>query len=51
MTSKKVSVIVLLIGLILWPKYSHSSDFVFYCAPWKEINNKKDLAEQFFYKD
>ena len=50
MTSKKISALVLLSFLILWPKNSNSSDFVFYCAPWKEISNKKTLQNNFSIK-
>ena len=50
MTSKTVSALVLLTASILWPKYSYSSDFVFYCAPWKEIVNKKTLQNNFSIK-
>ena len=50
MTSKKISALLLLSALILWPKNLHSSDIVFYCAPWKEINNKKNLQNNFSIK-
>ena len=50
MSPKKVSALFLLIIHILWPINSHSSDFVFYCAPWKEINNKKTLQNNFSIK-
>ena len=50
MTSKRVSALVLLTALILLPKNSHSLDFVFYCAPWKEINNKNTLQNNFSIK-
>ena len=50
MTSKKISALVLLSVLILWPKNLYSLDFVFYCAPWKEINNKKTLQNNFSVK-
>ena len=50
MTSKRVSQLVLLTALILWPLFSFSSDFVFYCAPWKKISNKKILQNNFSIK-
>ena len=43
MTLKRLSARVLLTVLISWPLCSYSSDFVFYCAPWKEIKNKRDF--------
>ena len=50
MISKRLSALVLLTGLISWPVCSYSSDFVFYCAPWKEIKNKKILKNNFSIK-
>jgi hypothetical protein len=50
MVSKVVLPLVLLLALILWPLCSSSSDFVFYCAPWKKINNKKILQNNFSIK-
>ena len=50
MTSKKVSALVLLIIYMLWPINSFSSDFLFYCAPWKEIDSKKTLQNNFSIK-
>ncbi|MDC3068024.1 hypothetical protein OA005_02020 [Paracoccaceae bacterium] len=50
MISKIVLAFVLLITLIIWPLYSYSKDFVFYCAPWKEIGNKKILQNNFSIK-
>ena len=46
MTSKRLSSLVLLTVLISWPVCSYSSDFVFYCAPWKEIKNKKTFKNK-----
>ena len=50
MISKKFSTLVLIILLILFPQYLHSSDFVFYCAPWTEVKNKKTLQNNFSIK-
>ena len=50
MTSKRVPTILLLIAFFLCPQYSYSADFVFYCAPWKEVNNKKTLQNNFVIK-
>ena len=50
MTPKKVSALFLLIIHILWPINLYSSDFVFYCAPWKEISSKKTLQNNFSIK-
>ena len=50
MTPKKASAVFLLIIHTFWPINSYSSDFVFYCAPWKEINNKKTLQNNFSIK-
>ena len=50
MISKRLFVFVLLKGLISWPVCSYSSDFVFNCAPWKEIKNKKTLKNNFSIK-
>ena len=47
MTSKKVTALFLLIIFMLRPVNSYSADFVFYCAPWKEINSKKTLQNNF----
>ena len=50
MTSKRLPTLVLLTVLISWPVCSYSSDFVFYCAPWNEIKNKKTLRNNFSIK-
>ena len=50
MKSKKVSALFLVINLILWPENLYSSDFTFYCRPWKEINSKKILQNNFSIK-
>ncbi len=50
MISKIISALVLLTVLILWPISSNSSDFIFYCSPWKEIKNKKALKNNFSIK-
>ena len=50
MTSKKVSALCLLIIFMLRPITSYSQDFIFYCAPWKEINSKKTLLNNFSIK-
>ena len=50
MTSKKVSALFLLIIHMLWPINLYSTDFIFYCAPWKEINSKKTLQNNFSIK-
>ena len=50
MTSKKVLALFLLIIFVLRPADSYSSDFIFYCAPWKEINSKKTLLNNFSIK-
>ena len=50
MTPKKISPLVLLATIILWPVSTHSADFIFYCSPWKEINNKKSLQNNFTIK-
>ena len=50
MTSKRLPTLVLLTVLISWPVCSYSSDFVFYCAPWKEIKNNKTLKNNFSIK-
>ena len=50
MTSKIQSALVLLTILLSWPVCSYSSDFIFYCAPWKEINNKITLKNNFSLK-
>ncbi len=50
MTSKRITKLVLLTTLILWPVGANSADFVFYCAPWKEIDNKKQLQNNFTIK-
>ena len=50
MISKRLSALVMLTGLFFWPVCSYSSDFVFYCAPWKEIKNKKNLKNNFSIK-
>ena len=50
MNSKRVSALILLTTLILWSVSARSADFVFYCAPWKEISNKKSLQNNFTIK-
>ena len=50
MTSKRLSALVLLTALISWPVCSYSSDFVFYCAPWKKIKNQITLKNNFSIK-
>ena len=50
MTPKRISSLVLLAALIFWPIRAHAADFIFYCAPWKEINNKKSLQNNFTIK-
>ncbi len=50
MTSKRLSALVLLTVLISWPLRTYSSDYVFYCAPWKEIKNKKTFKNNFSIK-
>ena len=50
MTPKRISALVLLGTLIFWPVSAHAADFIFYCAPWKEINNKKSLQNNFTIK-
>ena len=50
MTPKRISALVLLATLIFWPVSVHSTEFIFYCAPWKEINNKKSLQNNFTIK-
>ncbi len=50
MTSKKVLALFLLIIFVLRPADSYSSDFIFYCAPWKEINGKTTLQNNFSIK-
>ena len=50
MTLKKVSALFLLIIFVLRPVDSYSSDFIFYCSPWKEINGKKTLQNNFSIK-
>ena len=50
MISKRLSGLVLSMCLISWPVCSISSDFVFYCAPWKEIKDKKILKNNFSIK-
>ena len=50
MTSKRLPALVLLTVLISWPVSSYSSDFVFYCAPWKEIKNQRTLKNNFSIK-
>ncbi len=48
--SKKVSALFLLFIFIFWPVHLYSSDFIFYCAPWKEINSNKTLQNNFSIK-
>ena len=50
MAPKTLFTLVLLTVLIPWPVCSYSSDFVFYCAPWKEIKYKKTLKNNFSIK-
>ena len=50
MTSKRLSALALLTVLISWPVSSYSSDFVFYCAPWKQIKNQTTLKNNFSIK-
>ena len=50
MTSKRLSALVLFTALISWPVCSYSSDFVFYCAPWKGIKNQVTLKNNFSIK-
>ena len=50
MTSKKILALFLLITFVFRPADSYSSDFIFYCAPWKEINGKKTLQNNFSVK-
>ena len=50
MIPKRISVLVLLATIIFWPVSAHSADFIFYCAPWKEINKKKSLQNNFTIK-
>ena len=40
----------LLIIFLLRPLYLHASDFIFYCAPWKEVDTKKTLRNNFSIK-
>ena len=50
MTPKNISALVLLATIIFWPVRVHSADFIIYCGPWKEINNKKSLQNNFTIK-
>ena len=50
MMSKNVSALCLLIIFMLGPVISYSSDLIFYCAPWKEINSRKTLQNNFSIK-
>ena len=50
MMPKRISALVLLTTIIFWSFSAHSADFIFYCAPWKEINNKKSLQNNFTIK-
>ena len=50
MASKRLSTLVLLPVLISWPVCSYSSDFVFYCAPWKDVKSEKTLQNNFSIK-
>ena len=50
MIKKRISALVMFATLIFWPVNAHSADFIFYCAPWKEINNKKSLQNNFTIK-
>ncbi len=50
MTSIRLSALVLLTVLISSPVSTYSSDFVFYCAAWKEIKNQKTLKNNFSIK-
>ena len=48
--SKKLLAFFLLTIFMLRPLNLHASDFIFYCAPWKEINSKKTLLNNFSIK-
>ncbi len=50
MIAKRISTLVLLATIIFWPVSAHSADFIFYCAPWKKINNKQSLQNNFTIK-
>ena len=50
MMSKKLLAFFLLIIFMLRPLNSHASDFIFYCAPWKEINSEKTFLNNFSIK-
>ena len=50
MTLKKIPALALFIAQILWPLSSYSSDFVFYCAPWKDVKSEKTLQNNFSVK-
>ena len=50
MIKKRISALVMLATLIFWHDNAHSADFIFYCAPWKEINNKKFFKINFTIK-
>ena len=50
MMSKKLLAFFLLTIFMLRPLNLHASDFIFYCAPWKEINSKKTLLNNFSIK-
>ena len=47
---KKISALALLMAQFLWPLCSYSSDFVFYCAPWKDVKSEKTLQNNFSIK-
>ena len=50
MTSKRIPALFLLATIIFCPVSAHSADFIFHCSPWKEINNKKSLQNNFTIK-
>ena len=50
MTLKRISLLALFTAQILWPLCSYSSDFVFYCAPWKDVKSEKTLQNNFSIK-
>ena len=50
MMPKQVLALFLLTIFVLRPANSYSSEFIFYCAPWKEINSKKTLQNNFSIK-
>ena len=50
MTSKRIPALFLLATIIFCPVSARSADLIFYCSPWKEINNKKSLQNNFTLK-